>query len=145
MQIMKMLLVGGFLLLLTACSASTMINSKAPDATIIIVHNSPFLAPNQVQKTYSTTSFGNYRFKVSKDGADPMYGILPLKFNPGYLVSDILFFDVGLFFNLREVYPCYEFSPDEGIVRYKKSDNTDWLIYRPTPMEIESAEKYYQY
>ncbi len=47
---------------------------------------------NPVSKTYKATSFGQYRFRAEKPGMEPMYGLIPLKFNSGYLVADILFF-----------------------------------------------------
>jgi len=131
------------MLLMTACSASTNLKAKAT-GTQLSIDNNPYLVMDEpVVKSYTTTTFGSFRFKATNDSCEPMYGVLPLKFNNGYLISDILFFDVGLFFNLREVYPFYEFSVDEGVVRYKKKHDDNWLIYRPTPEEVISAKGAY--
>ncbi|HEY7866027.1 MAG TPA: hypothetical protein VIC51_08495, partial [Psychromonas sp.] len=62
---------------------------------------------------------GKYVFKASSEGKKPIYGLVPLKFNAGYLAADIMFFAPAMFFNLREVYPHYQFDINAGVVRYK--------------------------
>ena len=74
---------------------------------------------------------------------EPMYGLIPLKFNSGYLVADILFFAPAAFYNLREVYPFYEFDVEKNEVRYKKNVGDQWTVYKPTPAEVARAQAYF--
>ncbi len=74
---------------------------------------------------------------------DPMYGLVPLKFNGGYLALDILFFAPAMFFNLREVFPYYEFDSEEGVVRYRLEKDSDWTTYKPTVAEIAHAKSFF--
>ncbi|NKF49226.1 hypothetical protein G3R49_01365 [Shewanella sp. WXL01] len=98
-----------------------------------------------VEKEYNTTSFGQYKFKAKPEaGGEPMYGLIPLKFNGGYLAADILFFAPAMFFNLREFYPFYEFDFAQGEVKYKKNEQDNWMIYRPSPEEVEHAKTYFK-
>jgi hypothetical protein len=48
-----------------------------------------------------------------------------------------------MFFNLREVYPFYEFDTEKGVVRYKKQAADPWHTYTPTSDEIERARSYF--
>jgi hypothetical protein len=41
-------------------------------------------------ETFNTTTFGNYEFRADTPSHEPLYGLLPLKFNGGYLALDIL-------------------------------------------------------
>ena len=103
--------------LLSACTATTSLRSTDPDLAIKINQDAPLVLKNPVSKTYKATSFGQYRFRAEKPGMEPMYGLIPLKFNSGYLVADILFFAPAAFYNLREVYPFYEFDVEKGTSR----------------------------
>ena len=67
-----------------------------------------------------------------------------MKFNGGYLAADILFFAPAMFYNLREVYPYYEFDVENGVVRYKRNANDPWVSYKPTPAEQDHARNYFQ-
>jgi len=89
----------------------------------------------------STTSFGNYEFRADAPGYEPLYGILPLKFNGGYLALDILFFAPAAFFNLREVYPFYEFDLDKKNVRYKIKPEDEWSTAVPLQAEELRAKR----
>jgi hypothetical protein len=74
---------------------------------------------------------------------EPMYGLVPLKFNGGYLAAGILFFAPATFYNLREVYPFYEFDAAHGVVRYRKREQDPWMTHTPTAAEAERAKAYF--
>ena len=145
MKLTRTIIIFSALFILAACTASTRFQSSESDLQLKINQNAPFsIYPNSpTPQTYNTTSFGQFIFEASKEGQDPMYGLMPLKFNGGYLALDILFFAPAMFFNLREVYPYYEIDINEGIVRYKKAETDPWLIYKPTAAEIERAKAYF--
>ena len=89
-------------------------------------------------ESFSTTSFGNYEFRAEAPGFDTFYGILPLKFNGGYLAADILLFAPAMFFNLREVYAFYEFDLTKKQVLYKQKPTEEWSIF--VPLEADAAQ-----
>ena len=130
-------------LLIIGCSANTTIENSGEPISLKVNTDLNRELQDSVSSTFNTTSFGQYKFKATKEGKEPFYGLLPLKFNGGYLVADILFFTPAMFFNLREVYPYYQFDMDAGVVRYKKNLHDEWLIYTPTPEEIEHAKLYF--
>lgn len=66
-----------------------------------------------------------------------------MKFNGGYLAADILFFAPALFYNLREVYPYYEFDAEKQEIRYKKKPEDSWRIYHPLPEEVANSKAYF--
>ena len=76
-------------------------------------------------------------------GFEPFTGILPLKFNGGYLALDILFFAPAMFFNLREVFPYYEFDLEKRVVKYRLKETEDWQVYVPTAAEAERGGKFF--
>lgn len=129
---------------LLACSATTSLQSSNPDVTVKINKAAAISLQEPSTQTYKTTSFGQYIFEASKEGEEPMYGLIPLKFNGGYLAADILFFAPAMFFNLREFYPFYEFDVENGVVRYKKNETAPWKTYTATTEEIERAKNYYK-
>lgn len=129
------------LLLLSACSAVTSVSSVQPDTSITIKNGTGTSNPRT--EKLSATSFGNYEFKVEQADGKSLYGVLPLKFNGGYLAVDILFFAPAAFFNLREVYPYYQFDIDKGVVRYKSKATGPWLEYAPIAAESERAKAYF--
>lgn len=128
---------------LSACTATTSLRSNDPDLSVRINDDAPLVLKNPVSKTYKATSFGQYRFRATQEGREPMYGLMPLKFNGGYLAADILFFAPAAFYNLREVYPFYEFDVEQGVVRYKKDEKDQWSVYKPTPAEAARAQAYF--
>lgn len=135
----------GFLscaLLLAACSATTSLTALQPEAKIYIKDAKGQDAPRS--ETLSTTSFGQYEFMVTQEGQQPFYGLLPLKFNGGYLASDIIFFAPLAFFNLREVFPYYQFDVAKQCLRYRKSEQDVWQEYTPTPAEKYRAEVWFK-
>jgi hypothetical protein len=94
-------------------------------------------------EAHTTTSFGNYEFRAQAAGADPFYGVLPLKFNGGYLALDILFFAPAMFFNLREVYPQYEFDVEKKVVKFRQKDTDEWSVYTPLAKESDRARQFF--
>lgn len=129
--------------LLTGCSATTSFQASAPDTALQVNQFSALDLNQPSQQTYPTTSFGQYHFKAYSEDGEPMYGLIPLKFNGGYLLADILFFAPATFFNLREVYPHYELDTREGVVRYRKNPQQSWTSYRPSAAEAERARTYF--
>jgi len=127
---------------LAGCSAMTTIQSAQTDVVLKVKEREYKTYP--AGDTFKTTTFGNYDFRAERPGAEPLYGILPLKFNGGYLTLDILFFAPGTFFNLREVFPFYEIDMIERAVRYRKGADKPWEVYRPTTEESKRAEEYFQ-
>lgn len=137
--------------LMVGCSATTKFESAGSDVRVKIDDQTgTFIAPGGINKSgpaisslgehnFKTTSFGQYRFKAESDGQKTMYGNIPLKFNGGYLALDILFFAPAMLFNLREVYPHYQFELENQEVRYGSS-GSDWSVYKPTPEEISEAK-----
>lgn len=130
--------------LLSACTATTTLRSSDPSLAVKINDDAPLVLKTPVNKTYKATSFGQYRFRATQEGMEPMYGLVPLKFNSGYLVADILFFAPAAFYNLREVYPFYEFDVAQGVIRYKKKEQDQWTSYKPTAAEVERARAYFK-
>lgn len=122
---------------LAACSAMTTISSVQPNATVLIATSENKQAPRS--ESFRTTSFGNYEFRAEVAGLEPFYGILPLKFNGGYLALDILFFAPAALFNLREVYPFYEFDIEKKHVKFKSSTAEEWSIFVPLSADAEQG------
>ncbi len=143
MNYLKLLGAVSLLLVLAACTAKTSFNAADEGLMLRINEDEPFAVGEATERTYATTSFGNYKFKASKEGADPMYGLIPLKFNGGYLAADILFFAPAMFFNLRGVFPEYEFDMDEGVIRYRLKPEDGWTSYQPSPAEADNARNYF--
>ncbi|KUM02202.1 hypothetical protein KIF53_00310 [Chromobacterium subtsugae] len=139
----KILALSACALALSGCSAMTTMSSSAPKGAVSIYQRQQVTTLDLPKtETYPTTSFGNYEFKATGEGKQPLYGLLPLKFNGGYVAADILFFAPALFFNLREVYPLYDFDLDKGVVRYRLKDTDNWTEYKPTQPEAERARSH---
>jgi hypothetical protein len=126
---------------LAGCSATTNLQSMQQNTQLRVKTSTQTTVPRTEE--LSTTSFGNYEFEAKVDGHEPMYGILPLKFNGGYLTVDILLFAPGAFFNLREVFPYYQFDVANGVLRYRKTEAEEWASYTPTPAEAQRAKAYF--
>jgi hypothetical protein len=127
---------------LAGCAADT--TFSAVDSTTSIRVRDATHAPLPASTRLKTTSFGNYQFEARQEGRPPFYGILPLKFNGGYLALDILFFAPGTFFNLREVFPQYEIDVEKQVLRYRKDAGDAWVEYAPTPQEAERARRFFE-
>ena len=133
------LLVAGAAVAVAGCTAMTTISSTQPGAKIAI-KTSPAVEASRTE-TFAATTFGQYEFRAEADGREPLYGLLPLKFNGGYLAADILFFAPAAFFNLREVYPYYEFDLEQRVVKYRHKATDEWVTYKPLQAEAERAKK----
>ncbi|CAH0526213.1 hypothetical protein [Vibrio hippocampi] len=129
--------------ILCGCSASTQFNTTQDNTALTVKDNEQFVVDFEQEHTYSTTSFGQYEFKAESEGYSAMYGSMPLKFNGGYLVADILFFAPALFFNLREVFPYYEFDVENKLIKYKNNEQDEWTVYQPSQAEVDRAMKYF--
>lgn len=126
---------------ISGCAAKTSLTSAQPGATLNVKTGQTSDMPREVE--FNTTSFGNYEFMAEHPDYDPLYGILPLKFNGGYLALDILFFAPALFFNLREVYPYYEFDMEKRLVQFKQEENEPWQAYTPLDAEVARAKNFF--
>ncbi len=126
---------------LTGCSMATTISAR-PDVASVQLREKSYSALPATDRV-KTTTFGNYEFKAENAGGEPFYGILPLKFNGGYLALDILFFAPATFYNLRGVFPEYEIDVAEQTIRYRSSASDSWVEYKPTPAEVERARLYF--
>lgn len=128
--------------LAAGCAATTTLNASQGGTTIAVKESKQTDAPRTEE--FGTTSFGNYEFLAESPGFEPFTGILPLKFNGGYLALDILFFAPAMFFNLREVYPYYEFDMQARVVKYKNKDDQEWHIYVPREAEVARGREYFK-
>ena len=127
--------------LLAGCAATTSLQSVHPRVDLSVQDKKLGTMPVNVE--LKTTTFGNYEFKAIRADGKSLYGILPLKFNGGYLAMNILLFAPASFFNLREPYPHYEFDVDQGVIKYRGAPNESWIETRPTPEEAQRARKYF--
>jgi len=127
--------------LICACSTMTTISSRK-DGTTLLLKDRTVQLP--YQDKMKGTSFGNYAFKAVDSGADPFYGVLPLKFKGGNLAADIIFFAPAAFFNLREVFPFYDIDVANGVIRYRTVRSEAWIEYKPKPEEIANARSFFE-
>jgi hypothetical protein len=128
--------------LLSACAATTTISATQSGAIIDVKSSQQTSTPRT--ESFQTTSFGNYEFCAKSAGNDPFYGILPLKFNGGYLALDILFFAPAAFFNLREVHSFYDFDLEKRVVKYRQKDGEEWKIYVPLEADAARAKEFFK-
>lgn len=126
-------------LVLAGCTAMTSITTTQPSATVAIAGYKNIATPRT--ETIPTTSFGNYEFRADAPGYETFYGILPLKFNGGYLALDILFFAPAAFFNLREVYPQYDFDLEKKQVRYRTKSEEEWSVFVPLKADEDQGRQ----
>jgi hypothetical protein len=125
----------------SGCTATTNLTVAQAGSEVAVKKTTSTAVPRS--ETLNTTSFGNYEFKATSPGLEPLSGILPLKFNGGYLAADILFFAPAMFFNLREPFAHYEFDLKQRVVRYRAKPQDAWMEYRPTPAETTRAEGFF--
>jgi hypothetical protein len=126
-------------LVLAGCTAMTSITVTQPNATVAIAGYKNTATPRT--ETVPTTSFGNFEFRADAPGYETFYGILPLKFNGGYLALDILFFAPAAFFNLREVYPQYDFDLEKKQVRYRTKSEEEWSVFVPLKADEDQGRQ----
>lgn len=125
---------------ISGCSTLSTISSTQPDVSIRIMEK-PY-APMPVKEELSVRTFGSYHFVAEKKGADPLYGIIPLQVNVGYIVLDALFFAPLVLFNARRAYPFYEIDYEKAIIRYS-DDSQNWFNYKIQSEESDYAKIYY--
>ena len=128
--------------LVAGCSATTTLTAAQGGTTIEVKHSDSADSPRT--ETFSTTSFGNYEFRAESPGYEPLTGILPLRFNGGYLAADILFFAPAMFFNLREVFPYYEVDLEARVIKYRQKPDQPWTAYTPSAAESARGEAYFK-
>jgi hypothetical protein len=129
------------LALVSACSSMTTISSPHAGTTLALKDKAVQLPLSEKMKG---TSFGNYEFKAVDDGAEPFYGILPLRFKGGHLAVDIILFAPAAFFNLREVFPYYEIDVSQRVIRYKNTPTEGWTEYKPKAEEAAHARTFFE-
>lgn len=127
---------------LSGCATDTYLSSAQEGGALQVKTSKTSVAPRS--DTFKTTTFGNYEFKATAPGMEPFTGILPLKFNGGYLALDILFFAPATFFNLREPYSYYEFDVAKRQVRYKKREHDEWAVYVPKEAEVTRGLRFFE-
>lgn len=128
--------------LLSGCAATTTISATQANAVIDVKTSTQVAHPRT--ESFSTTSFGNYEFRARAEGHEPFFGILPMKFNGGYLALDILFFAPATMFNLREVYPLYEFDVEKKVVKFRKKESDEWNTFVPLEVEAARAREFFK-
>jgi len=139
----------GICLWLSACSAVTTVHTRQAGTTVSI--NEKTLTEASPSARIRDTTFGSCFFKAEKAGGDPRVAcrtakqarVLPLVVRPGHIVADVLLFAPALFFNLRTVFPYYEFDFDGRVVRYKRKQKDPWTEYQPLPEEVDWAKAYF--
>jgi hypothetical protein len=94
-------------------------------------------------ESFPVSTFGKYEFKAELPGKEPFYGMLPRKFNGGYLALDILLFTPAMLFNLKEVYPFYEFDVEKKVLRFKTTRSETWNTYAPSLEEINRSRGHF--
>ena len=57
---------------------------------------------------------------------------------------DILFFAPAAFFNLREVFPFYEFDIEKRVVKYRFKETDEWNVYTPLEAEANRAREFFK-
>jgi len=137
------LLVSFLAFFLYGCTATTNFQAMQSDVSLRVNQQATFEVNQEENQSFPTTSFGQFKFKATREGSEPMYGLIPLKFNGGYLAADILFFAPAMFFNLREVFPYYQVDMDKQEIHYKRKQHDDWIIYKPKPEEAQHAKTYF--
>lgn len=126
---------------LAACTAATSISTPQSEVAVRLRDKSYATLP--ANDKVPTTTFGNFEFKAEQPGQEAFYGVLPLKFNGGYLALDILFFAPAMFFNLRGAFPEYQMDLEKRVVRYRTGAAASWTEYKPTPAETERSKRYF--
>ena len=126
---------------LGACTNDTQFVATEPNVRLSVEEHRYEKLPAEAEM-YART-FGESEFKAERPGAEPFYGILPKQFSTGHLVVDILVFAPGLFFNLREVWPQYQFDVAQGVIRYREGDKDPWIDYGPSADEVERSRAYF--
>jgi len=99
-------------------------------------------APAPVKEELSVRTFGSYHFVAEKKGGEPVYGVIPLYVNVGYIILDALFFAPIVLLNARSAYPFYEIDLEKKNIRYS-DDGQNWYNYAITSEEFDYSKIYY--
>lgn len=124
----------------SGCSTLSTISSTQPDVSIRIMEK-PY-APMPVKEELLVRTFGSYHFVAKKEGADPLYGVIPLHVNVGYIILDALFFAPLILINARGAYPFYDVDYEKAIIRYS-DDGQNWFDYSVTSEESDYSRNFY--
>lgn len=126
---------------ISGCTAMTTMSSKQSNVSLTVQEKTYSSLP--AQDSFVVKTFGCHEFLVKREGSEPLYGILPLDLSIRNLILDILFFTPLMFFNLRQVFPFYEFDIDKKSVRYSY-DKIQWWETQVQPEESEYARNYFK-
>ena len=128
--------------ILSGCAATSNLSATQAGATIDVKTSTKASSPRT--ESFNATSFGNYEFRAQAAGHEPFFGILPLKFNGGYLALDILLFAPAALFNLREVEPFYKFDIEKKVVKFRTKESDEWSTYVPLEAEAARARDFFK-
>jgi len=59
-------------------------------------------------------------------------------------MMDILLFAPLTLFNLRQVYPYYQFEIEKRVLLFKDKEVDEWREFRPTQAEAARAKEYFR-
>lgn len=129
--------------LLHGCT-TVQLNTTVPGSTLAIRGVGDKKALPRTEDLSSKVT-GQYEFVATPPQGEPVYGILPLKINPGKIVLAALFFAPALvIFGFRDPYNTYEFDPTAKGLRYRYAETDEWRTYTPTESETERAKTYFE-
>ncbi len=133
-----------FALLLAAtlssgCTTTANFAALQADAAVEVKQTAQSNVPRA--EVMHATTFGNYEFRATRPGAQPLYGRLPLRFAGGNLALDILFFAPAIFLNIREPFAFYEFDLDQRAVRFRSAEKDGWQTYQPNDVDVAKAKQ----
>ena len=131
-------------LLLAACASTTTITSPNPGTTLVLKDKALSLPAST---SISTSSFGNYEFKVTEadaPDAEPFYGMLPLALKKGRMVVGILLLSPTMLLNLRGAFRYYEIDARRHSIRYRDDEAGPWVDYQVKPEEDARARAYFE-
>jgi hypothetical protein len=129
------------LVVLYGCASSRFTSN--PEGARIHIGKTDISGQAPVEGRVPRTTFGKYPVKISKEGSETLYGILPLHVSPGVIGLDALFLAPLAFANVQGPFPYYEFDLQRNVIKYKDSAEDNWLEYKIPDAERERAKKFY--
>ena len=117
--------------------------TSKPEGAQIHIAKTDISGREPVEGRVPRTTFGKYPVKISKEGSETFYGILPLNVSAGVIILDALFFAPAAFFNVQGPFPYYEFDLERNVIKYKSSSEDNWLEYNVPGPERERAKRFY--
>jgi hypothetical protein len=139
---MKKIVIAVLCLIVLYGCASSRFTSK-PEGARIHIAKTDISGQAPVEGRVPRTTFGKYPVKISKEGSETFYGILPLNVSSGVILLDALFFAPAAFFNVQGAFPYYEFDLERNVIKYKSSSDDNWLEYKVPGPERERAKRFY--